>query len=79
MSLKAEQHSQIATAYEKAAADPTIPAPQRAAFARKAEWFRLLARIAAKNEARSATKMDGPRLPEDLRPLIENVMKGMGR
>lgn len=79
MSLKAEQHSQIATGYEKAAADPMIPAPQRAAFARKAEWFRLLARIAAKNEARSATKMDGPRLPEDLRPLIENVMKGVER
>jgi hypothetical protein len=79
MSLKAEQRSQIATAYEKAAADPMIPAPQRAAFARKAEWFLLLARIAAKNEARLATTMDGPRLPEDLRPLIENVMKGVGR
>ena len=79
MSLKAEQHSQIATAYEKAAADPTIPAPQRAAFAWKSEWFRLLARIAAKNEARAASRMERPKLPEEIRPLIENAMKGIGR
>ena len=79
MSLKAEQHSQIATAYEKAAADPMIPAPQRAAFARKSEWFRLLARIAAKTEARAASRMETPKLPDELRPLIENANKGMGR
>jgi hypothetical protein len=43
MSLKAEQHSQIAAAYEKAAADGSLAAETRAAFARKADWFRLLA------------------------------------
>jgi hypothetical protein len=48
MSLKAEQHSQIAAAYEKAAAD--VPAKTRAAFARKADWFRLLARVGEKRE-----------------------------
>jgi len=45
MSLKSEQHSQIAAAYENSAADKTLPAQTRAAFARKADWFRLLARV----------------------------------
>jgi len=50
MSLKAEQHSQIAAAYENAAADGSLPAQTRAAFARKADWFRLLARVGEKRE-----------------------------
>jgi hypothetical protein len=36
VTLTAEQHSQIATAYEKAAADRMVPPPQREAFAKKA-------------------------------------------
>jgi hypothetical protein len=79
MSLKAEQHSQIATTYEKAAADPMIPGPQRAAFGRKSERFRLLARIVAKKETRAASNKEGPKIPDDLRPLIGNVAKGVGR
>ncbi len=51
MALTADQHSQIAQAYEKAAADHMVPPQQRAAFARKASWFHMLARIAAKKEA----------------------------
>jgi hypothetical protein len=81
MSLKAEQQSQVATVYEKAAADMRIPAPQRAAFARKAEWFRLLARLRAKKEAKAATearKMNGRKLREDVRPLVENISKRGG-
>src|SRR6185503_9975841 len=50
MSLKAEQHSQIAAAYEQGAADGSLPAQTRAAFARKAVWFRLLARVGEKRE-----------------------------
>jgi hypothetical protein len=50
MPLKAEQHSQIAAVYEKAAADVGLPAQTRAAFARKADWFRLLARVGEKRE-----------------------------
>ena len=50
MSLKAEQHSQIAAAYEKAAADGSLPAETRAAFGRKADWFRLLTRVGEKRE-----------------------------
>jgi hypothetical protein len=51
MALTAEQHSEIATAYEKAATDCFVPAEQRAAFAKKAEFFRLLAKLAAKRNA----------------------------
>ena len=50
MVLKAEQHSQIAATYERAAADKSLPAQARSAFARKADWFRLLARVGEKRE-----------------------------
>ena len=45
ISLRAEQHYLIAAAYEKAAADMSLPGHTRAAFARKADWLRLLARV----------------------------------
>jgi hypothetical protein len=51
MALKAEQFSQLATAYESAAADPFVPSKQGAGFARKAEFYRLLAKLAAKKNA----------------------------
>jgi hypothetical protein len=82
MALTAEQHSQIATGYDKAAADQMVPAPQRAAFARKAEWFRMLARLGAKKEAAAASKKERPHeaRPEAVRPLVETVpMKGAGQ
>jgi hypothetical protein len=50
ISLKAEQHAQIAAVYEKAAADKSLPAHTRAAFRKKADWFRLLASIGEKKE-----------------------------
>jgi hypothetical protein len=50
ISLRAEQHYLIAAAYEKAAADLSLPCRTRAAFARKADWFRLLARVGEKKE-----------------------------
>ena len=50
MSLTPEQHSHIASAYDKAAFDVSLPAQTRAAFAKKADWFRLLARIGEKRE-----------------------------
>ena len=51
MSLRPEQHSHIAAAYDKAAFDISLPAQTRAAFARKADWFRLRARVGKKIEA----------------------------
>ena len=47
MCLTAEQHSQIASAYEKAAADETLPSQLRTAFVKKAEWLRMLCQIEA--------------------------------
>jgi hypothetical protein len=45
MCLTAEQHSQIAATYEKAAADETLPSQLRTAFVKKAKWFRMLCQI----------------------------------
>ena len=50
MSLTPQQHSLIAASYDKAAFDINLPAQTRAAFAKKADWFRLLARIGEKTE-----------------------------
>jgi hypothetical protein len=50
MSISSEQRSHIAAAYERAAADPSLPAHTRAAFAKKADWFRLLACVGEKKE-----------------------------
>ena len=50
MSLRPEQHSHIAAAYDKAAFDTSLPAHTRVAFAKKADWFRLLARVGEKKE-----------------------------
>jgi uncharacterized protein YgiM (DUF1202 family) len=43
MTFTADQYSQIAEGYEKAAADPMVASEKRAALVRKAEWFRFLA------------------------------------
>ena len=53
MLLTAEQHYRVATVYENAAADMRVPPPHRTAFARKADWFRMLARIRSKSELAS--------------------------
>jgi hypothetical protein len=60
MVLTAEQHLKIALLYEKAAADQlSVPPQQRAAFARKAKWFRMKARISARKEAASGPHEPG--------------------
>ena len=64
MAFTAEQHSQFATAYEQAAADRMVPPQQRAAFARKAHWFRVLARLAEKNEQTATSKQKAPQAGE---------------
>ena len=69
MILTAEQQWKVATVYEIAAADELrVPPPQRAAFARKAKWFRMLARITAKKEAAAFVKKVRP-----LKPRHETV------
>jgi hypothetical protein len=41
------QYARIAAIYERAARDLAIPSQPRAAFAKKASWFRMLAQIEA--------------------------------
>jgi hypothetical protein len=86
MVLTAEQHLRIALLYEKAAADRLgVPPQQRAAFARKAKWFRMKARISAKKEAAAA--IPARRLaeawveearPEEVRPQNGSVHPSEG-
>jgi hypothetical protein len=59
MALTSEQHAEIAASYAKAASDLFISPQQRDVFARKAEFFRLMAKLAAKKSA-SAQAADPP-------------------
>jgi hypothetical protein len=64
ISLRPGQHFHIAAAYDKAAFDISLPGDTRAAFARKADSFRLLARVAEKRErAAMAQKAQEPPNP----------------
>ena len=63
MSLRPEQHSHIAAAYDKAAFDISLPAHTRAVFAKKAEWFRLLAHIGEKREQAALAKQKAQDVP----------------
>jgi hypothetical protein len=63
MVLTALDYSQIAATYEHAAADWTLPPQPRAAFAKKACWFRMRAQIAAAKQAMA--------LPPNVFPLME--------
>jgi hypothetical protein len=76
----AEQYFRIATVYDKVAADQKVPAPQRAAFARKAEWFRMLAQIGAKKQS-AASKKERPHgaRREDVRPLVQKARERLQR
>jgi hypothetical protein len=57
-----------------------VPPPQRAAFARKAEWFRFLAQVGAKKEAKAASKKEPlHQTRPDLRAFDEIVTKRAGR
>ncbi len=76
MALTPEQHAEIASAYESAAADSFISAEQRAAFARKAELFRLLAKLAAKQAASVRQRAPSPAKGADMRrEIFENIVK----
>jgi hypothetical protein len=50
MALTSAQYAQIAAAYERAAVDEGFPTQSRAAFVKKAGWFRMLAQIGAAKE-----------------------------
>ena len=73
MVLTPEQHLRIATVYETAAGDRLgVTRPQRAAFARKANWFRMLARIKSKKDAgKAALEKQSQEVPPEA-PSVEN-------
>jgi hypothetical protein len=66
--LKAAQHSHFAAAYDKAAFDISLPAHTRAAFGKKADWFRLLARLAEKREQAAPTAVEAKRKSREVPP-----------
>lgn len=41
----AAQYARVAALYERAASDLSLPSQPRAAFAKKASWFRMLAQL----------------------------------
>ena len=73
MALTSAQYAQIAAAYERAVADEGLPRQSRAAFVKKASWFRMLAQIGAAKEigaARSSASYGNeklPRMPSNIR------------
>jgi hypothetical protein len=50
MTRLAEQYSEKVASYDKMAADEAASHEQRVLFAKKANWFRVLARLAAQKE-----------------------------
>lgn len=52
MSQAVEHHSRLADCFDQAAGDETVPLNQRMEFARKANWLRILARLAATGSGR---------------------------
>jgi len=72
MALTSAQYAQIAAAYQRAVADEGLPTQSRAAFVKKASWFRMLAQIGAAKEigARSSASYGSeklPRMPSNIR------------
>jgi len=65
ISLTPEQHSHIAAAYDKATFDVSLPAQTRAAFAKKADWFRLLACIGEKCQRAARNASAAKKSPAD--------------
>jgi hypothetical protein len=61
MCLSAEQRSQIAATYEKAAADETLPSQLRTALLKKAKWFRMLCHIEVAKLAAELVSESAPR------------------
>ena len=61
MVLKAQKHGQLATLYEKLSANENPPVGMRIAFARKANWHRILARMSAEIEQPAEKAPEGPR------------------
>jgi hypothetical protein len=73
MALTPEQHAQIAAVYDKCAADHMVPPQHRSAFARKAEMFRMLARLGAKPKSAPT-----PRTPQKASDPVNETLGNPG-
>jgi hypothetical protein len=62
MALTAAQYSDLASTCDDAAADILVPSEHRASFAKKAELYRLLARLAAKQRVSVQRPKPGPKI-----------------
>jgi hypothetical protein len=69
MALNPEQHLQIAAVYERAASNHTVPPPHRKAFARKAELFRMLARLGLKGKMVEMPQQPAPAILTPVNPV----------
>ena len=52
MSQAGEHHSHLAISFDKASNDEAVPLDRRVEFVRRANWLRVLARLAAKEPGR---------------------------
>src|SRR6185503_1633 len=78
MALTSEQHAEIAASYAKAASDLFISPEQRDVFARKAEFFRLMAKLAAKKSASAQTAdPPAPKQPPETIPSGDALPKAV--
>jgi len=78
MALTSEQHAEIAASYAKAASDLFISPEQRDVFARKAEFFRLMAKLAAKKSASAqAADPPAPKQPPETIPSGDALPKAV--
>jgi hypothetical protein len=76
MALTAEQYSEIAAGYAGAANDRSIPPEQKAAFAKKAEAYRILAKLAAKQPTRPQREAPSPTAAADIQSeIFEHLAK----
>jgi len=79
MCLTVEQHLQIASAYEKAAADEALPSQLRNAFVRKAKWFRMLCQIKAAKLSTGLVSAAVETAPKTLPKPWRKAESGTGR
>jgi hypothetical protein len=79
MVLSAEDYSMRAAFYAKAADDEVAPRELRLVFARKANWFHILARLEEKEKGfgqRTATHLNKAALGEES-PVTESVLEAL--
>lgn len=69
MTFTADQYSQLAQSYDKAAADPLVPPERKAEFAKEAEWFHFLAR-----RERDTRRSDSALTEGNIGPVNDDVV-----